>query len=148
MRASSWATPALANDPAAATYSAIESTTRISSVVPPLHRTSLRRTRRMSALSAVSAACSGAVVSLGGWIPSGICQTIAHPSHGLDQPAGRPELVAEVVDVCVDGIRRDRDAERPRLVEQLVTRERLPRMTEQAFEERELPWTEIDALAV
>ena len=62
---------------------------RMSSVVPPLHRTRLRRTCRSSRLSAVSAASSGAVVSVGGRIPSGIGQTIAH-ARARSRSACRP----------------------------------------------------------
>src|SRR6476646_4977773 len=119
----------------------------MTSVVPALHRTRLRRTCWTIRLSAVSAASSGAVVSVGK-IPSGIGQTIAHAAYGLDQLAGRTELVPQVVDVGVDGVRRHRDAERPRLVEELVARQRLTRVAEEAFEKRELARAQIDRLAV
>src|SRR6478735_5867953 len=119
----------------------------MTSVVPALHRTRLRRTCWTIRLSAVSAASSGAVVSVGR-IPSGIGQTIAHAAHGLDQLAGRAQLVAEVVDVGIDRVRCHGDAERPRLVEELVARQRLTRMAEEAFEKRELARAEVDRSAV
>jgi hypothetical protein len=40
------------------------------------------------------------------------------------------------VDVGVDGVRRDRDPERPGLVEELVAAQRLAGMTQERFEER------------
>ena len=144
IRASSWVIPAFSSEPAAATYSATASAMRMSRVVPPLHRTRLRRTCRSSRLSAVSAASSGALGSVGGGIPSGIGQTIAHAADGLDQPARRTELVAQVVDVGIDRVRRDRHAERPGLVEELVARQRLAGMAEQALEQRELARAEVD----
>src|SRR6478609_4067330 len=120
----------------------------MTSVVPPLHRTRFRRTCRTSPLSAVSAASSGGVVSVGVRIPSGIGQTIAHAADGLDQLAGRTELVAQVVDVGIDRVRGHGHAERPGLVEQLVARQRLAGVAEEALEEGELARAEIDRLAV
>src|SRR6476620_10255965 len=119
----------------------------MTSGVPALHRTRLRRTCWTIRLSAVSAASSGAVVSVGR-IPSGIGQTIAHAAHGFDQLAGRTELVTQVVDVGVDSVRRHGDAERPRLVKELVARQCLTRVAEEALEQRELARAEVDRLAV
>src|SRR4051794_25506962 len=119
---------------------------RMTSVVPPLHRTRFRRTCRRSRLSAVSAASSGAVVFCVGRIPSGICQTIAHAANGLDQLAGRTEPVPEVVDIGVDRVRGHRDAERPGLVEELIAGQRLARMAKEALEEGELSRAEVDRL--
>src|SRR3954469_863654 len=120
----------------------------MTSVVPPLHRTRFRRTWRTSRPSLVSAASSGSVVSVEGRIPSGIGQTIAHATYGLDQLAGRSELVAQVVDIGIDRVRRHRDAERPGLVEELIARQRLTGMAEETFEERELARTQVDQLSV
>src|SRR5512143_1463093 len=141
IRASSWLTPELSSDPATARYRATASASRTTSVVPPLHRTRLRRTCRISRPSAAWAASSGAVVAGGVAIPSGTSafrQTIAHAADGLDQPPGGAELLAQVVDVRIHGIRGDRHAERPGLVEELVARQRLAGVPEQAFEQREL----------
>ena len=51
---------------------------------------------------------------------SGIAEPVADAAHGPDHRAGVAQLVAQVVDVGVDGVGRDRHAERPGMVEQLV----------------------------
>src|SRR4249920_981399 len=120
----------------------------MTSVVPPLHSTRLRRTRRISPASAMSAARSPVIGSVGVGAPSGIGHPIADAANGLDQAARGAQLLAEVVDVGVDRIRGDGHAEWPGLVQELVARQGLARMAEEALEQRELAWGEIHGLAV
>src|SRR5690242_9628412 len=103
---------------------------RTSSVVRPLHATRRRRTSRISWASPLEASRSGDGPVPPSAIPSAIVQAIAHATDGLDPVALRAELRPEIVNVRVHGVRRDGDAERPRLVQQLVAAQRLARMAE------------------
>src|SRR6266568_471081 len=123
-------------------------TTRTISVERPLQATSRQRTRRMSLASSASTPSSSTLASAGPASPSGIGHPIPDTTHGLDPTAGIAELRAQVVDVRVHGIRGNCDAERPGLIEELVSAQALARMTEQALEEGELPRAELDGLAV
>src|SRR3990172_9929878 len=98
-------------------------TTRTRSVEPPLQATSRQRTPRTSLASESEAPSSAA--------SSAICQPVADAADGLDPAAGIAELRAQVVHVRIDGIRRDRDRERPGLVEELVPGERLTRVAKE-----------------
>src|SRR5262249_41817849 len=75
--------------------------------------------------------------------PSDTVQAVPDAADRLDPVALGPELGPEVVDVGVDGIGRDGDPERPRLVQQLVAAEGLAGVAKQRFEQRELAGTEI-----
>ena len=61
----------------------------------------------------------------------------------ISRPAA-PSFVAQVVDVGVDRVRRHRHAERPGLVEQLVARQRLAGVAQEALEQRELARAQVD----
>ena len=76
--------------------------------------------------------------------PSRIAQTVPHAADRLDPRPEVAELGPEVVDVGVDGVRRDRDAERPCLVEELVAGQRLAGVAEEALEQRELARAQVD----
>src|SRR6187200_1358983 len=80
---------------------------------------------------------------------SRLCHPIAQSAHGADAAAGvATELLAQVVDIGVDGVVGQEVAVWPGGVEELVAAERLSRMAHQAFEERELPAAELDRCAV
>src|SRR5262245_44921416 len=127
-------------------YSAAPRITRTSSVEKPLHATSCQRTRCISRPSALSASRPAASRSPP-VTPSGIAETVPDAADRLDPRPDIAELRPQVVDVGVDGIRRARAAARPGLVEQLVTRQRLAGVAEEAFEEGELARAEVDLAA-
>src|SRR6476620_6357567 len=116
---------------------------RTTSVMAPLHSERFTRTRRSSAPSA--AVTSGSAFStVGETTPSAIRQPIPDAADGLDEPARRSELGPQVMHVCIDGARCDRDAKRPGLVQQLIARQCLARVPEETLEERELARAEVD----
>ena len=79
--------------------------------------------------------------------PSRIAETVPDAADRLDPRPLRPELRPEVVDVRVDRVRRDGDAERPGLVEELVAGQRLAGVPEEALEQRELARAQVDLAA-
>src|SRR6185369_1265565 len=143
-RSSSCFSPVVCSDRAATEYRANPRTASTTRVVRPLHRTRRRRTPRMSRASAARARSSAGSPVAVERTPSGIVQTVPDPANRLDPVALAAKLGPEVMDVGVDGIRRDRDAERPRLIEELVPAEGLAGMAEQGLEEGELARAEID----
>src|SRR5689334_7046907 len=137
---------------AAAAYSAAPRMTRTSSVEPPLQATRRQRTLRTSLASAseawASASSTGAGCgTAGGCGRSGdgstIGKPIAHAADRLDPAPCLAELRAQVMDIGVDRVRRDRHGEGPCLVQELVARQRLARMAQEALEQRELARAEI-----
>src|SRR5688572_30410122 len=138
--------PVDSRDEATLTYSAMPRASRTRSVEPPLHATRRQRTprtRRASLSEASRSAASSAVA-----IASAIGKPIAHATDGLDPAAGVAELGPQVVDVGIDRVGRDRHRERPRLVQELVARERLARVPEEALQQRELPGAQVHRPAV
>src|SRR5688572_3066996 len=115
--------------------------------MPPLQRARLIRTPRRSRASEGVTSEGDPAAGAGVARPSGIGEAVPLAANGLDEPAGRPELVAQVVDVRIDRVRGHRDAEGPSLVKQLVAREGLAGVPQQAFEQRELARAEVDACA-
>ena len=137
--------PCALRDRSTAVYRIAPRTTSTASVMPPLHKARLMRTRRSNCASA--GVTSGAEWSAGSgaMTPSGIREAVPHAANGLDEPSRGAKLVAQVVDVGIDRVRRHRDPERPRLVEQLIARQGLAGVPEQAFEQGELAWAELHA---
>ena len=128
MMAARWrsCSPAAACDAAGdRMYRSAPSVTSTTSVVPPLQASSRQRTRGRG----------GVVV--------GRALTLGHPvadaADRLD-PGGahRPELAAQERDEGVDRVRGHRHAERPGHVEELVARQGVARVAQQALEQREL----------
>src|SRR5689334_3343554 len=142
--ATSSAVPLDDSDRSTARYSTAPSASRSPSVMPPLHSVSWYRTRRRSRASSGVTWSAAAVVVFGAGTPSGIGEPIADAADRLDVAARGTELVSQVVDVGIDGVGGHGDTERPRLVEQLVARQRLPDVPQQALEQRELARTQID----
>src|SRR5450759_2863648 len=109
---------------------------RTSSVVPPLQATSRHRTERIRRASASDDST--------GSVSSGIGHPVADAADRLDPAAGVTELGPQVVDIGVDGIRGDRHAEGPRLVEQLVAAQALAGMPEEALQQGKLARAQLD----
>src|SRR6187549_3021141 len=118
------------------------------SVAPPLNSTSRQRTprtMRASRARSCSSVASGAgrPVSSMRSGDSAIAQTVAHATYRPDHLAGIAQLVAQVVDIGVHRVRGHGHPERPRVVEQLVARERLVGMAQEALEQGELARREL-----
>ena len=142
-RSRSWSVAAAAREFATAAYRRMPRTISTTSVEPPLQSRSRRRTRRTSAASVV-----GSVGRRGPRAQPQVAQSgqpVADAADRLDpRRTVRPELAPEERDECIDGVRRDGHAKRPGLVEQLVARQRVARVAEEALEERELARSQID----
>src|SRR5664280_3726969 len=135
-RAARMSVPRDASDPETAAYSAAPSSTRMSSVSPPLHARRRSRVRRSSVASPFSRGSSAAT------------QAVPHPANRLDAGcAVRPELLAKEVDIRLDGVRCERGPVRPRVVEQLVAAQDLPRPAQEALQDRVLAATELNLRA-
>jgi hypothetical protein len=79
---------------------------------------------------------------------SAFSQAIADAADGFDVGGGAvADLLPQQVDVGLDRVRRQGDAIRPGVVEQLIARENLAGPPQQAFEDRELALAQIDRLA-
>src|SRR4029079_85896 len=128
---------------AATPYIANPSNSRAQRVERPLQRTSRQRTVRISRLS-VAIASASARSRPDAAQPSRTVEPVPPAADGLDPVAFRAELGPEVMDISVDGVGRDGDAEGPGLVEELIAAQGLAGMAQQRFEQGELARAEVD----